>query len=229
MPYAPRTIGFQCDLLHPPVSVDPAPLQRLHASWYESKRPSYANFQIAPEGVILSNPMPAGGAVSHLAFLHDRLQFREDLAGLSLEDFAERIAGLLAACVEARGVQLFLAQQIAIRTLINLRHHTDSRVFLRQAMFRFREELDAFGRAPQLLGLRLAFPGDEKDPSMHVLRIESFHADPRSLFLEDQATFPPAALPHAATGARMALNAAYRFTTERAVRFVASFDARQKA
>jgi hypothetical protein len=229
MNYAPRTIGFQCDLLHPPVRVDPGPVQRLHARWIEARQACYANFQIAPEGVILSNPVPAGGAASHLAVLHDRLQFREDLTGLSLEEFSERVSGLVEACVEARGLRQFLAQQVAVRTLINLRHHSDSRAFLRQAMFRFREELDAFGREPQLLGLRLAFPGTERDPSLHVLRIESFHADPRSLFLEDQATFPPAEVAAAGAGARSALSATYRFTTERAVRFVASFDARQKA
>jgi hypothetical protein len=229
MAYAPRTIGFQCDLLHPPVPVEPSALQRLHARWFEAQRRYYSNFNIAAEGVILSNPLPAGGAVSHLAFLHDRIQFREDLTGLGQDDFTERVAGLLPACIEARGIQLFLAQQISIRTLINLRHHADSRVFLRQAMFRFREELEAFGRQPQLLGLRLAFAGDEKDPSMHVLRIESYHSDPRSLFIEDQATFPPAALVHAPTAVRTAVASAYRFTTERAVRFVANFDARQKA
>ena len=91
MDYQPRTIALFAELLHPPVGNDPRPVQRLHNELFEGGQPAYAGFQVTPLGPVLSNPMPLAGAVSQVAFLPDRVQFREERSSLTHETFAERV------------------------------------------------------------------------------------------------------------------------------------------
>ena len=135
-------------------------------------------------GDVLSNPVTRPGEVSTAAFLPDRFQFREELTSLTVDEFAERVRALTERVGQLAGVQVFTAQQVTVRTLVNPRHFTDSRQYLREGMFGFSDETDAFGRAPELLGLRLVFPPTPEVPNAHALRIESFTSDPRSLFIE---------------------------------------------
>jgi hypothetical protein len=229
MHYAPRTISFHSEVLHPPSPVDPAPLQRLHGKLFHGGGPLYRNFTVGYEGVVLANPCAQPGAVSLVAFLADRIQVREELTGATTEDFAQRVQSLCAEAVAARGVHTFLAHQVTLRTLVNLRHYGDSRDFLEHGMFRFGEQISAFGRAPQLLGLRLVFPATSPESGAFALRLESFHSDPRSLFIENQGAFPALSAEQGGEALRANIESTYRFATHQALQFVANFDARQKA
>ena len=75
MQYAPRTIAFLCELRHPPLPLDPAPIQKLHNSMFESGDPAYRSFQVAAEGATLSNTATQPGAVSSVSFLADRFLY----------------------------------------------------------------------------------------------------------------------------------------------------------
>jgi hypothetical protein len=227
--YDPRTISFLCELLHPPQPPEVASIQRIHNRLFQAGSPLYRSFTVTPEGAVLSNPVSQPGAVSSVAFLGDRYQFREELTGLTVDDFAQRIAEMVALVVEERHVQLFTAQVVTIRSLVNPRNFKDSRRYLRRGMFKFGEELQAFGREPQLFGLRLVFNPTQEEPYPFNLRIESLANDPRSLFLENQGTFGPTITQNGLEPITANIQRTYDFLIERALPFLGEFDVRQEA
>lgn len=229
MHYQPRTIAFHCDLFHPPLKVDPRPIQRLHNEMFESGQPLYSSFAVTPQGPVLSNPVARPGAVSQVSFLPDRFQFREELGSLTIEGFAERVRFVAEKVATLRGLQLFTGQQVTIRSLINPHNFKDSRAFLKEAMFGFGEESQVLGREPQLYGLRLAFPPSGEETEAYVVRIESFNGDPRSLFLENQGTFGPLMLGRGFDLVHERVEQPYKFLLERVLPFVARFEPRQEA
>ncbi len=229
MDYQQRTIAYLCELHHPPLAPDPRPIQKLHNEMYEGGDPPWSSFAVTPAGPVLSNPVSQPGAVSLAAFLADRIQFREEMGSLTYEDFAGRIRSIAEKVSERRGIQMFTGQTVTIRCLINPRTFRDSRAFLRQGMFRFAEEPEVLGRDPQLYGLRLVFPPGTNSPDAFALRIESYNRDPRSLFLENQGTFGPLITGRGLVQIEENVRATYAFLRERAIPFVARFDARQEA
>ncbi len=230
--HAPRTVAANCEILHAPHEIDPRAVQRVHNQLFESGDPDYHGFAITPLGAVLSNAGGSVGQVSSAAFLIDRLQFREEHSSLTIEDFASRVrrvAELVSSQCQGQGPGLVHAGMgVTLRALVNPRAFRDSREFLRDAVLRFGEELGEFGRAPGLFGLRLVFPGSSEHPSTHALRIESFQSDPRSLFLENQASFPLTIAEHGWGQVEQNILEAYRFLVERSIAFVACFDARQE-
>ncbi|MEM7310890.1 MAG: hypothetical protein AAF682_29745 [Planctomycetota bacterium] len=229
MHYAPRTIAFVCELLHPPQTPDPAPIQRIHNEMFQGPDPAYQSFHALPQGAVLSNPVTKPGAASTAEFLADRIRFREELSGLTVDSFASRIATVVARAAELRGLQLFTAQSVVVRTLVNPRNFADSRTFLKSGMFGFEAETEAFGRDPQLLGLRLVFPPSQEEPFAFSLRVESYSNDPRSTFLENHGTFGPTIVARGLESIGRNIERTYEFVTTRALSFLEQFDARLEA
>jgi hypothetical protein len=227
--YAPRTIAFQSEILHPLVEADPARLQRLHNHLFEAGHPPYSDFSVLQDGVLFSNPASRPGAISSVAISGERLLFREELTAMTVDEFAARVRRMSEQVCELLGIQVLTAHQVTLRTLANPRHFTDSRDFIKSGMFGFSDETDDFGREPQLLGLRLVFPPSEGEPNAHALRIESFHNDPRSVFLENQASFPPLLTARGLAGLERNVMEAYEFLLERGLSFVSRFDVRLEA
>src|SRR5262245_29470332 len=122
MHYTPRTIAFLCEILHPHQVVDPAHVQKIHNRMFESGHPTYKSFAVTGEGAVLSNPMAQPGAVSSASFLADRFQFREELSGLTTDEFAERVQEVTGMAVGLLGVQIFTAHVVTVRTLVNPRN-----------------------------------------------------------------------------------------------------------
>lgn len=229
MKYPPRTIALLCELYHPPLEPSPTLVQRVHNELFQTPDPAYKSFTVGPTGAVLSNPVTRPGEVSTAAFLPDRFQFREELTSLTVEEFSERVRAIAARVAELSSVQVFTAQQVTLRTLVNPRHFRDSRAFLKEGMFGFGEEIEAFERQPELYGLRLVFPPTPDRPNAHALRIESFNSDTRSLFLEDQASFAPILVARGLEVIAENIQATYAFLVERSLDFVARFDVSQQA
>src|SRR5690349_3713883 len=78
--YTPRTIALVCELVHPAMTPDPLPIQRVHNQLYQTGDPPYQSFAVTGAGAVLSNPVSTPGASSLAAFLPDRFQFREELS-----------------------------------------------------------------------------------------------------------------------------------------------------
>ena len=224
--YAPRTVAFQSELFHPLAEADAGRLQRLHNQLFERGSPVYSDFAVLANGATLSNPASRPGAISSASFTHDRMVFREELSHLTVEDFARRVRGIAQAACGLLGVQVLTAHQVTIRTLANPRNFRDSRAYVKEGMFGFGPQVESFGREPQLYGLRLVFPPSEGEPNAHSLRIESYHGDPRSIFLENQASFAPILVARGLEPIERNIDEAYRFLVERGLAFVGRFDVR---
>lgn len=209
MDYQPRTIALVAELLHPPIGNDPRPVQRLHNELFEGGQPAYAGFQVTQLGPVLSNPMALPGAVSQVAFLPDRIQFREERSSLTYETFAERVRNVAGRSAALRQVPLFVAQTVVIRSLVNPRTASDTRAFLRDRMLGVGDAVGLLEHPVELVGLRLALgaarpsageglasPEYGAEPTAgraasYSLRIESWQQDARSLFIELAGTFGP--------------------------------------
>lgn len=249
MDYQPRTIALVVELLHPPVGNDPRQVQRLHNELFEAGQPAYAGFQVTPLGPVLSNPTNNPGSVSQVAFLPDRVQFREERGGMTHETFAERVRTIAGRAAELRNMPLFAAQTVVIRSLINPRTASDTRVFLRDRMLGLGDAAGVFGRPTELVGLRLALgneapalyggeasgTGPADGQGNYGIRIESWQQDARSIFIEVAGTFGPTAPgPGVAGGEGYAaleenVLSTYAFLEDRVLPFVARFDRRAES
>lgn len=224
MHYTPRTISFLAELLHPPMVADPAAVQRIHNRLFQEKHPIYGSFTVRQDGALLSNPALQPGTDSSVLFLGDRILFKEENSGLSLDEFIQRLERMLALVIEEKAIQVFTGQAITVRSLVNPKHFRDSRTFLKNGVCGFRDELLNFGREPQLFGLRLVFPPTPEQQEAFALRIESFANDPRSVFVENQGTFGPSMGAAAPQDIADKIRATYAFLTERSLEFLAQFD-----
>jgi hypothetical protein len=245
MAYAPRTIAYFCELLHPPMAPDPAVFQRVHNRLFQGGPPPYQSFHVLPQGVLLANPPEQRGMESQVAFLPDRVRFAEQGTGLTTEEFSQRVEATLSALLAERPVPVFLATGILIRTLINPKNPPQAIDFLAKRVLDLEQELSEFERPIGGVGLRFNLPGTPAEPQNYTLRIESWPADPRCLWIEVLGQFPafvtnglgpgpavtepspllppPEAGPRPVTGW---IHETYRFATVRAPRFVACFDQR---
>lgn len=226
MHYTPRTIAFLAELFHPPLTPDPNPIQRIHNQLFEGGEPAYRSFAVTAHGAELSNPGQRPGEASSAIFLPDRIQFREELGGLTIEEFALRVQDLAQRATTELGIQVFTGHQVTIRTLVNPRNFFDSREFMKAAVFGLDDETSVFERDPQLFGLRMVFPPDAERPNQHALRIESFAGDPRSIFIENQAGFAPILCARGLDPVAENVHATYAFLVEKAMPFLEGFDIR---
>ncbi|HZL99994.1 MAG TPA: hypothetical protein VFD43_07055 [Planctomycetota bacterium] len=227
MSYALRSIAFVAELIHAPVQHDPHSLQRLHGALFGSTECSYRDFRLVPGGAQFSNALGGmpGSPVSCANLLADRVQIREEQTGLSREEFEARVGHMAKAVLGALPVKLFLAQQYAVRSVINPQTTTDAREFMLRTLFGLDETLlSCFPAPPSLAGLRLAFPPAEEGNGIFNVRVESFSSDNRSLFLETVGTFGQPVQADAVDGLVQRFEATYEFQQEQLVAFVSQFD-----
>jgi hypothetical protein len=230
MSYGLRSIAFVAELIHPPVKHDPQTLQKLHSLLFGSAVCSYRDFKLTPMGAVLSNS--AGGVpgqpVSQVNVLGDRIQIREEQTGLSREDFGSRLEHLARAVLTNLPVGMYVAQQFAVRSVLNL-HGGDARAFMLKTVFGFDGDiLEAFGSEPSLAGLRLAFPPANPGDGLFNVRIESFTKDNRSVFLENVATYGTPVNLEQLDMLDDRFEATYEYLQDRLVGFVAQFDAEEQ-
>jgi hypothetical protein len=101
------------------------------------------------------------------------------------------MSDFIGAFTEATGINLFIAQNISVRKLVNIAGITDSRDFLLKKVFSFKEEnLQKFGRPLHMFGTRIFFPGTQSDQSSFEVKIETLLEDYKTLYMENKAMFP---------------------------------------
>jgi hypothetical protein len=225
MTYDPRTIAFLAEVIHPPSQVRADLVQTVHNQLFRQPAVGYQNFQVAPDGIHLTNVPMAPGQISTCTFAWDRIVLREELRGITVEDFATRTVNVLSVAFQHLGIGTALAQQFVVRSLITPRHARDGRELLSERMLAANGPAwQAFGRPIQSLGLRVTFPPAPPAVEMFHLRIETWPQDQRSLWVENTGSFgTPLAVENLPQVANY-LYATYRFLTGPVGEFLAHFD-----
>lgn len=225
MPYDPRTIAFAAELLHPPQQLRADLAQSVHNTLYQKPAIGYQNFQVAPDGIHLGNLAQAPGQISTASFAWDRLVLREELRGVTVEDFATRVVNVASIAFQTLGITATLAQQFVVRSLVAPRHFRDGREFLsRRLIAPGADAWQTLARPLQSLGVRLVLPPPAGGRGAFHVRIETWPQDPRSLWIENTGSFAgPIATGDAPQLAEL-LFETYRYLTGPVSEFLASMD-----
>ena len=224
MLYAPRTVALVTELHHAALPHDPEAVVKIHQSLRQGRALPYEHLQVTAQGAIFAN-QPETGGTSFAACLPDRLRFCEELSSITHDDFAARVRLVARQVAALRDIGEYTQQIVTVRTLVNPQAYDDSREFLKHAVYGFDDEIETgFGRGAALFGMRLVFPPTEDSSATHALRIESCASDPRSLYLEDVATFGSIAYDGMIDAVEANVLETYRFVTEQTMRFLATFD-----
>jgi hypothetical protein len=223
--YEPRTIAFGAEVLHTPLALRADAVQRIHNELFTQREVSYQNFQVAQDGIHLSNLPTAPGQVSATSFLPDRIVIREELRGTTIEDFATRVVNVVGTAYRGLSIPLSLGQQFWIRSLINPQYHSDSRSFVAERMLAGGSEaLAAFQRPLHSLGLRMTFPSTGPESPVVNLRIEPWVQEPRSLWIEIIGQFSAPTQPDRLGQLGNALYSTYRFLSGPTLDYIQRFD-----
>jgi hypothetical protein len=224
MSYDPRTIAFVAEILFPPMQLRADQVQGVHNSLFRQPALGYQSFQVAADGIHLTNLPQTPGQVSSASFQPDRLVLREELRGATVEDFATRVVNVTKAAFAALSIGASLAQQFCVRSLIAPKHLRDGREFLSRKVLADADALAAFARPLQSLGLRLMLPPTETQRAGHQVRIETWPQDPRSLWLEVTGTFAGALSANEIPQVADHLYATYGFLTGPVADYIARHD-----
>ncbi|MGC6487078.1 MAG: hypothetical protein ACON4Z_05505 [Planctomycetota bacterium] len=225
MSYDPRTIAFAAEILYPPHQLRADLVQNVHNALYKQPQLGYQNFQVAPDGIHLSNLPQAPGQVSTASFRFDRLVLREEMRGATVEDFATRTVNVATTALQTLGIPSTLAQSFVVRSLIAPRNFQDGREFLSQRLMpRVADDGATFGRPMASLGVRYVFPPHEAQTETFQVRVETWPQDQRSIWVENTSSHP-GALPAADTP-RLAdqLASTYQFVTGPVCSFLSRLD-----
>lgn len=229
MEYPLRSIAYLAELIYPPKQHSAADLQRVHSLTFADDRCRYQNFQLHPGGASLSNPQTQPTMVSSATFLPDRMQVREEMSGISREDFQDRMARLSGLAFQVLGVPQFLMQNFVVRSLVNPRNFYDSREFISRSLLNMEEEdFACLARQPQILGVRMVFPQSNENRGMFNVRVESYAAEPRSLFIENVGSFRSVVNQHNLADLTSDFFATYDYIDGNLVDFIAQFDGREE-
>ena len=203
MTYDPRTIAFAAEILYPPQQLRADLVQTVHNTLYQKPELGYQNFQVAPDGIHLSNLAQTPGQVSMASFTFDRLVVREEMRGTTVEDFATRAVNVATLAFQTLGIATSIAQQYVVRSLIAPRHFKDGREFLAQRLISpVSDAGHSFGRPMMSLGVRFVFPPHEDNQQTSQVRVETWPQDPRSIWIENASSYanplPAAEMPRVA-------------------------------
>jgi len=229
MDYPMRSIAYLAELVYAPKQYAPADLQRLHSLAFADEKAQYQNFQLIPGGAAMSNPPAQANMVSAVTFLPDRMQIREEMSGISREEFQERVARLSGLAFQVLAIPQILVQNFIVRSLVNARNFYDSREFISRSLLNMEEEdFACLARAPQIVGVRMVFPQTDDNRGMFNIRVESYAAEPRSLFIENVGVFK--SMVNAGNVGDLTSNffATYDYIDGNVIDFISQFDAREE-
>jgi hypothetical protein len=227
MDYPMRTIAYLAELIHQPRQHPADALQKVHQITFKDQRCRYLNFALMPggAGAALSNPQTSANMFSTATFLPDRIQVREEMSGISREDFQDRVHRLGALALEVLDVPQFLLQNFVVRTLVNPRNFYDSREFVSRSLLNMEEEdFACLARKPEILGVRLVFPQTSDNRGIFNIRVESYAAEPRSLFIENVGVFRTVVNQNNVEDLTSNLFATYDYIDGNVIDFIAQFD-----
>ena len=183
----PRTLARIVELLHIPIQHSVDQLRDVYVD--VSKSCGYENFRRTSGGATLET-VGGGGAASRVTFAGDRITFQEEQTNLSTEHLLRRIEEVVSKTSSRLSLPVFIARNITLRALVAAPMAQHSSQFIAENLFQLTaEDMSSFERPGSLVGFRMQFPPTDPKSALHQVRIESYLREPRSLFLEDVATF----------------------------------------
>jgi len=225
MNYPLRSIAYIAELIHPPARHSSDALQKIHNVVFNDAESCYQNFQVVPGGAQLINPTPQDNIFSCCTILQDRIQIREEMTGIARDDFRSRVLRLAQIAVSNLNIPVFVVRQIVVRSLINPKYTVDSREFISRAVFKMdKDDFEPLQRPPDLMGLRLAYNPTSAAEGIYNIRLESYTQDPRSLFIENVASFRTPVVMNNLESLGDDFDSAYSYIEKYIVPFVARFD-----
>lgn len=228
MDYDLRSIAYVAELVHPLKQHNPAELQRVHGLAFTDPKCGWQNFQVTPGGATFFNPPTSPNFSSFVHFLPDRLHLREQMTGISREEFQDRLHQIAAFAIEHLGIGPFAMQNFVVQSLVNPRHFTDSREFLSRSMLNMEEDdFACLERQPQILGLRMHFPQTNESRGAFTVRVESYAAEPRSVLLENIGSFRSLVTGTNLNELTSNFYSTYSYLDTNVVDFLSQFDARE--
>ncbi len=224
--YEPRTIAFGAEIIHPPLQqLDVRQVQTIHNELYQRPELAYQNFQVAQDGVHLTNPGMAPGQVSAALVTPDRIALREEFRNITIEDFATRVVNVASTIYQRLGVQQSIAQVFWARSLISPNHVTDSRELVAHRMLAHGSDaLAGFGRPIAQTALSLSFAPDAQGKPAVDVRIAPWLQEPRSLWIEVIGKYTRPVPTEEVTGLGASLYSTYSFLTGPVLNFVNRYD-----
>lgn len=223
--YEPRTIALGAELIHPPLQLDVPRAQAVHNELYHRPELVYQNFQVAQDGIHLSNPGVQPGQVSLATLRPDRLILREEFRQGTIEDFATRLVNVAGTTWQQIGVPQCLAQVIWARSLVTPQHHGDSRkMFVERVLARGPETLAGFGQPLAQTTLHLSFGSGAANQPAIDLRIAPWLQEPRSLWFEVVGKFTTPLATDQAPQLGELLYSTYHFLTGPTLDWLGHFD-----
>jgi hypothetical protein len=150
----------------------------------------YENFIRTPGGARLERLEREASGFSHLTFAGDRIQFTEDHVGISVEQFARKVSTVLQEAMPILRIPVILVQQSTVRMIATPNIFKSAAELFARSIFRVRgEDLELLGRPGSFFGFRQVFPATAEHLHGFNVRVESYIRDPRSLYIENVATF----------------------------------------
>lgn len=185
-----RIVHFSAELIHRPAPTKKDALQKLYFDLSQDRSGAYDNID-------LSNPMQArfhsrkGKKTQSLAlFLPDRVLLVEEWTDLSMQEFVDRLRTVGAKVFETRGVDVFLAHTITLRSTFSLTHFDDARVFLLDHACAQEGRIAPHLQRPIATGgLRFVLPETNEHPGTLNVSVESFRHSRNEVFVEVKGIF----------------------------------------
>ncbi|MBK8974561.1 MAG: hypothetical protein IPM29_01410 [Planctomycetes bacterium] len=223
--YEPRTIALGAELIHAPIQLEVRRVQAIHNELYHRPELSYQNFQVAQDGVHLSNPAAQPGQVSVATFRPDRIMLREEFRDGTIEDFATRLVNVVGTAWRQLHVPQSFVQVLWARSLVSPQHWTDSRrLFVERILGGGTDAMATFERPIAQTTVSLSFaPADPSQPAVD-LRIAPWLQEPRSVWFEVVGKFTAPIAPDRVPELGTALYSTYAFLTGPALRWLEGFD-----
>ena len=220
----PRTISLLCELVHIPMKHLPEGLREVYNRVCSSC--GYENFIRTPGGARIERQQEAGG-FSHVSFTGDRIQLTEDHVGISVEQFARKVAAVLTESVQVLRIPIVLLQQTTVRVIAMPNSFRSAADFLSQRIFRVPAgDLEAFGRPSNLFGFRMSLPPTRDDPTSFNIRVETYLRDRRSLYIENVGTFKAPVQASSLEVVERQTLATSELLTDRVIPFLSRYDTR---
>lgn len=184
----PRTIGLLTDLIHIPSKHQPDRLREIYNKLCTTC--DYENFIRTADGARVESGQLETDHVSKVTFRQDRIQIVEDHPSMSLDQCIRKIVTVARVAMEELRLPVYLAQQSTVRSIAAPNCFRSAGEFLAVGIFRMNPaDLEPLGRPTSLHGLRLLFPPTKERLHKFNVRVECYLRDPRSIYIENVATF----------------------------------------